>query len=368
MPALFTPFTLKNTTFKNRIAVPPMCQYSATDGFVNDWHLDHYGALGQGGAGLIIVEATGVSPEGRISPACLGLWSDDHIQGHRDVANRIKAHGAVAGIQIAHAGRKASANRPWEGDDHIPEGEPNAWQPIGPSALAFGENLPRVPKAMEQSDIERVKNDFAQAARRADEAGYDYLELHFAHGYLAQSFYSTHANQRTDQYGGDATNRSRFMIETLAAVRETWPAEKPLTIRFGMIEFDGNDETMLSESIDVTKTFKEMGVDLVSVSIGFNTPTANIPWGPAFLAPIAERVRNEAEIAVASAWNIDTPELANTTVEKGQLDLVMVGRNFLANPHWAYTAAKALNVENPSWVLPAPYAHWLDRYKNSDER
>lgn len=366
MSALYTPFKLKDVTLRNRIAVPPMCQYSAVDGFTNDWHQTHYSSIARGGAGLVIVEATGVSPEGRITPGCTGLWNDAQVEGMAQIAASIKAAGAVPGIQIAHAGRKASANLPWEGDDHIPADDPRAWETIAPSAVAFGANLPRTPKAMTLDDIARVKADFAAAARRARDAGFEWLELHFAHGYLAQSFFSVHSNQRDDQYGRDLAGRSRFLLETLAAVREVWPEHLPLTARFGVIEYDGRDEETLQESIELTRNLRSEGLDMMSVSVGFSTPVANIPWGPAFLAPIAERVRREAGLPVASAWGIDSPEVANATVEKQQLDLVMVGRAHLSNPHWPYQAAKQLQATKPSWVLPAPYAHWLERYAVAD--
>lgn len=212
------------------------------DGFTNEWHQAHYAGLARGGAGLVIVEATGVSPEGRITPACTGLWNDQQIEGMSRIAASIKAAGAVPGIQIAHAGRKASAQRPWEGDDHIPENDARAWQPIAPSAIAYGGGLPRVPQAMTLQDIARVQADFVAAARRALAAGFEWLELHFAHGYLAQSFFSPHSNQRTDQYGGSFDNRARFLLETVEAVRKVWPAHLPLTARFGVIEYDGRDE------------------------------------------------------------------------------------------------------------------------------
>ena len=362
MSALFQPFSLKDITLRNRIAVPPMCQYSATDGVVNDWHVANYTGQARGGAGLVIVEATAVAPEGRITPACAGLWTDAQAEAFIPVVRGIKAHGAVPGIQIAHAGRKASANRPWEGDDHIPNDAANGWQTIAPSAIPFGAHLPKVPEAMTLQDIERVKADFVAAARRALAVGFEWLELHFAHGYLAQSFFSPHANQRTDAYGGNADNRGRFLRETLAAVREVWPEHLPLTIRFGVIEFDGNDEQTMSDAIDLTRQFKAGGMDMMSVSMGFNPPTAKIPWAPAFMGPIAKRVRDEASVPVSSAWGFGEPHIAEKAVQDGQLDLVMVGKAHLANPHWAYHAARELKVERPSWVMPAPYAHWLERY------
>lgn len=362
MSILFSPFSLKDVTLRNRIAVPPMCQYSAEDGLVNDWHEIHYNGLARGGAGLVIVEATAVSPEGRITPKCLGLWNDTQAEGLSRIARGIKAAGAVPGIQIGHAGRKASANIPWEGDDHIPADDPRAWQTISPSAVAFGENLPRVPRAMTQADITRVKQCFVEAAVRALDAGFEWLELHFAHGYLAQSFFSVHANTRTDEYGRDFAGRCRFLVETLAAVRGVWPENLPLTARFGVIEFDGRDEETLAEAVGLTSSLRENGLDLLNVSLGFSTPKANIPWAPAFLAPFAEKVRKEAGLPVASSWCIDFPANAERVIADGQMDLVMVGRAHLANPHWPYAAALELKASRPSWVLPAPYAHWLERY------
>ena len=362
MSALFQPYTLKDITLRNRIAVPPMCQYMAVDGQANDWHLSHYAGMARGGAGLVIVEATAVAPEGRITPGCTGIWNDDLAQAFVPVVKAIKAAGSVPGIQIAHAGRKASANRPWEGDDHILDGDTRGWQTIAPSAIAFGGGLPKVPRAMDLDDIARVQQNFVDAAIRAREVGFEWLELHFAHGYLAQSFFSAHSNQRDDIYGGNVENRSRFLLETLKAVRAVWPEHLPLTIRFGVLEFDGRDEQTLLESIGLVRQFKEAGMDMLSVSMGFTIPDVAIPWGPAFMGPIAERVRREAGVPVSSAWGFGTPAIAERVVKNEQLDVVMVGKAHLANPHWAYFAAKELGVERASWTLPAPYAHWLERY------
>ena len=362
MSTLFQPYTLKGITLRNRIAVPPMCQYMAVDGQANDWHLSHYAGMARGGAGLVIVEATAVAPEGRITPGCTGIWNDDLAQAFVPVVKAIKAAGSVPGIQIAHAGRKASANRPWEGDDHILDGDARGWQTIAPSAIAFGGGLPKVPRAMDLDDIARVKQNFVDAAVRAREVGFEWLELHFAHGYLAQSFFSAHSNQRDDIYGGSLENRSRFLLETLQAVRAVWPEHLPLTIRFGVLEFDGRDEQTLLESIGLVRQFKDAGMDMISVSMGFTIPDVAIPWGPAFMGPIAERVRREAGVPVSSAWGFGTPAIAEKVVQDAQLDVVMVGKAHLANPHWAYFAAKELGVERASWVMPAPYAHWLERY------
>lgn len=367
MTDLFSSYRLKDVSLRNRIAIPPMCQYMAEDGVANDWHKAHYAALARGGSGLVIVEATGVSPEGRITPGCLGLWNDGQIAPLREIAAAIKAAGAVPGIQIAHAGRKASANKPWEGDDHMAADDPRAWQPIAPSAIAFGAGLPRVPNAMSIADIQRVQQDFVAAAKRALDAGFEWLEIHFAHGYLGQSFTSAHANHRTDAYGGSVENRQRFTLETLDAIRAVWPENLPLTARFGVIEYDGNDEQTLSESIQLVQAWRARGLDMLSVSVGFTIPETNIPWGPAFLAPIAQRVRQAANISVSSAWGFGAPRLADQAIRNEQLDLVMIGRAHLENPHWPYLAAKQLGKEQAAWVLPAPYAHWLARYKEPAE-
>ncbi|MDY0749142.1 NADH:flavin oxidoreductase/NADH oxidase [Paucibacter sp. R3-3] len=363
MSALFTPFQLKDVQLRNRIAVPPMCQYSALDGHTTEWHSVHYASIARGGAALVIVEATGVSPEGRITPSCTGLWSDTQTEGMARIAAAIRAAGAVPGIQIGHAGRKASANRPWEGDDHIPETDPRSWQPIAPSPLAFGGGLPRVPREMTLADIERVQADFVAAARRARDAGFQWLELHFAHGYLAQSFFSAHSNQRTDAYGGSAENRGRFLVETVEAVRAVWPERLPLTARFGVIEYDGRDEETLTESIAQVDRMRRAGLDLVNVSVNFVIPDGQVPWRePAFLAPVAARVKREAGLPVASGWCMDGAYTAEHVIASGQLDLVMIGRAHLANPHYPRELAHALKVERPDWTLPAPYAHWLQRY------
>ena len=363
MPALFEPYRLKGVSLRNRIAVSPMCQYMAADGVVTDWHGPHYAGLARGGAGLVVVEATAVSPEGRITPADLGLWNDTQAEALRPIVASIKEAGAVPGIQIGHAGRKASANRPWEGDDHIAEGDPRGWETIAPSAVAFGGALSKVPRAMTLDDIARVRGDFVAAAERARDAGFEWLVLHFAHGYLGQSFFSVHSNRREDAYGGSPENRGRFLVETLAAVRAVWPADRPLTARFGVIEFDGRDEETLADSIGLVSRLKAEGLDFLDVSVGFSTPEAEIPWGANFMGGTADRVRRETALPGSTSWYISDPSDADALVADGRVDLVMLGRPLLADPHWPYAAAKALGVERPAWTLPAPYAHWLSRYR-----
>ncbi len=363
MARLFDPYTLKNVTLRNRVAVSPMCQYMAQDGMIGDWHRAHYASLARGGAGLVVVEATAVAPEGRITWGDLGLWNDAQADALRPVVAAIRDGGAVPGIQIAHAGRKASANRPWEGDDHIAEGEANSWATIAPSPLAFGGGLGRVPREMSHDDIARVQADTVKAVTRARELGFQWLELHMAHGYLAQNFFSAHSNHRSDAYGGTPENRARYLIETLVAVRKVWPEDRPLTVRLGVVEFDGND-AMTDEAIALLQQMKVEGLDFVDVSIGFNTPDANIPWAPNFMADIAGRVRRETGLPGTTSWYISKPDEADALVRDGIVDLVMLGRPMLADPHWPYMAAKALGVENPAWAtLPPPYAHWLARYR-----
>jgi 2,4-dienoyl-CoA reductase-like NADH-dependent reductase (Old Yellow Enzyme family) len=363
MAGLFDPYTLKGVTLRNRIAVSPMCQYMAIDGVINDWHRVHYASLARGGAGLVVVEAAAVAPEGRITWGDLGLWNDAQAEALRPVVASIREAGAVPGIQIAHAGRKASANRPWEGDDHIPEGGEHAWRTIAPSPLAFGGGLGRVPTEMTVDDIARVQADTVNAVIRARELGFEWLELHMAHGYLAQNFFSPISNHRSDQYGGSAENRARYLLETLIAVRKVWPQDRPLTIRLGVVEFDGND-AMLGEAIELLRRMKREGLDFIDVSIGFNTPDAKIPWGPNFMGPIAQQVRTETGLPGTTSWYISNPNEADALVRDGKVDLIMLGRPLLADPHWPYAAAKALGVENPAWAtLPAPYAHWLARYR-----
>ncbi len=364
MPGLFDKYSLQGVTLRNRIVVSPMCQYMAEDGLANDWHQAHYTALANGGAGVVIIEATSASPEGRITWGDLGLWNDAQAAALRPVVAAIQKAGAVPGIQIGHAGRKASANRPWEGDDHIPLGQPHSWETIAPSPIAFGAGLPRVPREMTVADIHRVQSDIVAAVTRARDIGVEWLQLHMAHGYLAQNFFSPYSNQRTDQYGGSAENRARYILETLIAVRKVWPAERPLTVRLGVVEFDGHDDVMLAEAIALLKKMKQEGLDFVDVSMGFNTPTANIPWAPHFMAPIAQQVLQETGLPGSTSWYISQPEEADKLLHEGVVDLIALGRPMLSDPHWPYHAAKALNVDNPAWAtLPAPYAHWLARYR-----
>ncbi len=359
MSKLFSQFKLKDVSLRNRIVVSPMCQYSADDGVPNEWHLVHLGARAIGGASLVIAEATGVTPEGRITPGCTGLWNDAQAEAWAPIAKFVKRHGAVPGIQIAHAGRKGSANRPWEGDDHIAPSDARAWEPLGPSPLAFGGNLPRVPHEMAKDEILQLQGHFVSAAKRAISAGFEWLVLHFAHGYLAQSFFSPIANKRTDEYGGSFDNRARLLIDTLKAVRAVWPEKYPLTIRLGVSDFS-KDSQPIEESIELVKRFQQNGLDLIDVSLGFNSPdVSGVPWGPAFMAPFAQRIKEETALPTAVGWFISEPQQAEDIVAKGQADLIMLAHKELDDPHFPYHAAKALGVAEPQTVLPPQYAHWL---------
>lgn len=359
MPGLFDSFTLKEITLRNRIAASPMCQYQARDGLITDWHVPHYTALARGGAGLVVVEATAVSPEGRITLGDLGLWSDAHTEGVSVIAKAIASAGAIAGIQLGHAGRKAGCTPPWEGGAPLASDDPQAWQPVAPSAVPLVAEHPHVPRAMSLEDIHRVQQDFVDAARRALAAGFQWIELHFAHGFLAQSFLSPHSNQRDDAYGGSLENRARFLVETVTAVRRVWPAHLPLTARLGVLEFDGHDDRNLPESIQVLRQLKAAGLDLVDVGIGFST-LAPVPWAPNILVDTAGRVARDTSLKVATSWLITDANDADRAVRENKVDFVMVARRLLDNPHWPRQAARELGVADQ--VLPTPYAFWLQNW------
>jgi 2,4-dienoyl-CoA reductase-like NADH-dependent reductase (Old Yellow Enzyme family) len=355
MARLFEEYRLKDVTLRNRVAVAPMCQYSSENGFPNDWHFVHLGSRAVGGAGLVVVEATAVTPEGRISPADSGIYLDDHIEPFAKIVRFVKEHGAVPGIQIAHAGRKASANKPWEGDDHIDTGK-GGWDTIAPSAVAFGGSLTKVPREMTLDDIAKTQQAFVDAAKRSLQAGFEWLEIHFAHGYLGHEFYSPLANKRTDQYGGSFENRIRFIVETFTAVRNVWPDHLPLTARLSVTDWIEGGVTV-DESIELLRRLKSLGLDLVDVSQGFATPDiSQIPWGPGFMIPITGRIRREAGIATAAGWMITDPQQAEDAVANGDADIVMLARELLRDPYWPYHAALALGDDKSATLLPVQYA------------
>ena len=339
-PHLFAPLTIKSVTLRNRIGVSPMCQYSSVDGMATDWHLVHLGSRAVGGAGLVMAEATAVSPEGRITPGDAGIWADKHIEPVARINRFIKEHGAVPGIQIAHAGRKASAARPWEGGAHLAD-DAGGWPVIAPSALAFGGELTKVPRAMSVADIARVQGEFVAAAKRSLAAGCEWLELHAAHGYLAHEFLSPISNRRADRYGGSFENRVRFLLEMTRAVRATWPERLPLAARISCTDWvaDGWD---IEQSIELARGLKAEGVDLVDCSSGGTAPDAKIPTGAGYQVPFAERIRREAGIATAAVGCITEATHADEIIRNGRADLVLLAREFLREPYWPRLAARAL--------------------------
>ena len=348
MAGLFDPLTIRDLTFANRAFVSPMCQYTSHDGYANDWHFVHLGSRAVGGAGLVLTEATAVLPEGRISPQDLGIWADGHIEILSRIVSFIHEQGSVAGMQLAHAGRKASTRRPWEAPGKVPEGE-GGWEKVmAPSALAFTDNYP-MPQALTSDGIQEVVAAFAAAARRACQAGFRVLEIHAAHGYLIHEFLSPLSNKRADDYGGSFENRTRLCLEIVAAVRSTWPKELPLFVRISSTDWiDGGWN--IDESVKLAGHLKPMGVDLIDCSSGGNVPHAKIPVGPGYQVPFAERIRHEAEIMTGAVGMITSPVQAEHIIRTEQADAVIMAREFLRDPYWALRAARELD-EQIAWPV-----------------
>jgi 2,4-dienoyl-CoA reductase-like NADH-dependent reductase (Old Yellow Enzyme family) len=344
---LFSPLQLRSVSFANRIGVSPMCQYSCRDGFATDWHLVHLGCRAQGGAGLVIVEAAAVVPEGRISPGDLGIWKDEHIPALERIASFLHSQGSRTGMQLAHAGRKGSMSVPFGGERLVAPSE-GGWQPVAPSALAFSPQY-ATPKALHISAIPGVVRAFAQAACRAQAAGFDFVEIHAAHGYLLHQFLSPLANRRTDVYGGSFRNRTRLLLEVVDAVRAAWPSHLPLFVRISATDWaeGGWNE---DESVELAKLLGEHGVDLVDVSSGGQVPDAKIPVGPGFQAGFAARIRREAGIPTAAVGLITDAAQANDLVAQGAADVVLLGRELLRDPYWPMHAASVLG-ETASWPV-----------------
>lgn len=347
MDHLFSPFRLREITVRNRIGLSPMCQYSYEDGFSNEWQLVHLGARAAGGAGLILTEATAVEARGRISPYDLGIWKDDHIKPLKKVTNFVKSQGAVAGIQLAHAGRKACTMRPWEGGQPIDESSTLFWRAVSPGTTPFSPSH-QIPEQLDISEIKEIQSAFQAAALRALEAGFEWLELHAAHGYLMHSFYSPISNIREDLYGGIFENRIRFLIETIQSVQKVWPSSLPLTVRISGTDWVPGGWT-IEDSVRLGKILKTAGVDLVDCSSGGNIKKADIPFEPGYQVPISEAVRRYAEIPTAAVGLITESSKANDIIRNGKADLVLLGREMLRNPYWAMQAAKTLGE-----VLPVP--------------
>jgi anthraniloyl-CoA monooxygenase len=347
VPPLFVPFTARGITLKNRVVVSPMCQYQAVDGVPNDWHLVHLGARATGGAGLVFTEMTNVSADGRITHGCAGLWNDAQAQGWKRVTDFVHHHGqALAGVQLAHAGRKASCQRPWEGDSSL-TGAEHPWQTIGPSALPFRPGW-HTPKEMEAADFVRVKADFVGAAQRALAAGFDVVELHMAHGYLLSSFLSPLSNRRTDAYGGTPEKRRRFPLEVFDAVRAVWPSDRLLFVRISAFDWLPDGQTV-EESVDLCRELKAHGCDVVDVSTAGNVPESKVEYGRMYQVPFAEAVKHGAGIAVMTVGGVQGADHANTIIGAGRADLCAMARPFLSDPALVNRHAQAEGVIVPSW-------------------
>jgi 2,4-dienoyl-CoA reductase-like NADH-dependent reductase (Old Yellow Enzyme family) len=340
MNHLFDPLNIRDIMFANRVFVSPMCQYSSTDGYATDWHFVHLGSRAVGGAGLVLTEATAVLPEGRISPQDLGIWMDDHIEPLARVVRFIHEQGSVAGIQLAHAGRKASTFRPGDGQGAIPQGEGGWNNVVAPSALPFAENYP-MPQALSIDGIKDIISAFAAAARRACEAGFRVIEIHAAHGYLIHEFLSPLSNQRTDSYGGSFENRTRILREVVTAVRGSWPEQAPLFVRISATDWmEGGWD--IQQSVELARQLGKLGVDLIDCSSGGNAMQAKIPVGPGYQTPFAEQVRREANILTGAVGMITSPIQAENILAAGQADAIIMAREFLRDPYWPLRAAREL--------------------------
>lgn len=344
MAKLFEPLKIRSIELKNRIVVSPMCQYSSVDGFANDWHLVHLGSHAVGGASLVLSEATAVSPQGRITPHDLGIYKDEHIEFLKRITDFIKGQNAITGVQLAHAGRKASHHRPWDGNAALKENE-GAWITEAPSAIPFKEGEP-VPHELSRDEIKKTVADFKQATLRAIEAGFQVIELHGAHGYLIHEFLSPLSNQRNDEYGGSFENRARFLLEITDAVREVWTDEKPLFVRISASDWvEGGWD--IEESVELSRILKTKGVDLIDCSSGGNSPGQKIPLGPLYQTPFAERIKKEAAIMTGAVGLITTTEQCESIISKQQADVVILARQLLREPYFPLHAAHDLGVDVP---------------------
>lgn len=342
LPNLFTPFSLRGLTFKNRIAVSPMCQYSCEDGFATDWHVVHLGSRAVGGAALVMVEATGVDARGRISAADMGLWKDEQIEPLARVASYLKRNGAVPGIQLAHAGRKASTRVPWEGGSAV-RPEEGGWTPVAPSPVPFREGDP-IPHELTRQEIDEIVQAFANSTRRAIQAGFQVVEIHGAHGYLIHEFCSPLSNFRTDEYGGGFENRTRFLVEAARAVRSTWPENLPVFARLSCTDWVDSGGWDIDQTVEAAKCLRDIGIDLIDCSSGGAVPGVRIPVGPAYQTPFAEQVRKDAGIPTGAVGLITEAKQAESIIEGGRADMVLLARAMLRDPYWALHAAVELGL------------------------
>ena len=354
MSHLFSPLTIRGIELKNRITVSPMCEYSSIDGFANDWHLVHLGAFATGGAGLIITEATAVSPEGRISPADLGIWKDEHIEMLERITTFIHQHGAIAGVQLAHAGRKASHAEPWNGGKQIPVLS-GGWQTVSASELAFADGEEK-PLELDKEGINKVIEDFKDGTYRAIKAGFKVIEIHAAHGYLLHQFLSPLSNERTDEYGGSFENRIRLLLEVTDTVRNAWPEEYPLFVRISATDWTPGGWTA-DDSAQLATILKDKGVDLIDCSTGGNVAKAKIPVGPGYQVEFAQKVKKETGMLTGTVGMITIPEQADQIIQTEQADLVLLAREHLRDPHFALRAAHVLGHE-VKWPSQYERAKW----------
>ncbi|MGV3638957.1 MAG: NADH:flavin oxidoreductase/NADH oxidase [Adhaeribacter sp.] len=351
MDKLFSPIQIRNLQLKNRLVVSPMCQYSSQDGFANDWHLVHLGSRAVGGAGLVFTEAAAVSPEGRISPADLGIWQDAHIPFLKRITSFIRQQGAAAGIQLAHAGRKSSKTPPWQGSKHL-DVEQGGWAEVfAPSPLALAEDMPP-PLEMTLDQIAQVTAGFRAAARRAVEAGFQVLELHAAHGYLLHEFMSPLTNKRSDAYGGTFSNRIRLLVEVVEAVRQEWPQDLPLFVRISATDWvSGQESWTLDDSVALAPVLRDLGVDLIDCSSGGNAPgQQQIVPSPGYQTPFAQHIRQQTGMLTSAVGLITDPVQAQHIIGTGQADLVFLAREFLRDPYFGLRAAQHLQ-QPADWPL-----------------
>ena len=355
MAHLFSPLKIKNIELKNRIAVSPMCEYSSEDGFANNWHLIHLGSRAVGGAGLIITEACAVSAEGRITFADLGIYRDEHIEKLKHITDFIHQNGAIAGVQLAHAGRKASHTEPWTGGKQIPSDQTNGWKTVAPSAIPFKDDE-EAPLELDKAGIEKVKADFKAATKRAIAAGFKVIELHGAHGYLMHQFLSPISNKRTDEYGGTFDNRIRLLLEVVETVKEVWPKENLLFIRLSTTEWTEGGWTA-DDSVALAKILKDRGVDLIDCSSGGNVVNARIPLKPGYQVEFAEKVKKESGILTGAVGLITTSFQADEIIQEGEADLIFLAREMLRDPHFPLRAAHELGHE-VKWPVQYERAKW----------
>jgi len=364
MPDLFSPYTLKGVTLRNRIAMSPMTMYRSRDGLMNDFHLMLLGSRAAGGFGLVFAEQLAIVANGRTSVGCGGIYDDAQIPGLARLCALIKDMGAVPAAQLGHTGRKGSERKPWEGGAQLPADHPDGWQVVGPSALPYGGKYQYPVQALTREEIQAIHRSYARAAQRALDAGFEWLELHFAHGYLGASFFSPIANQRRDEYGGSVVNRARFHLETIDAVRAVWPERYPLTMRLGSDDLNPQG-VQFEDAILAVRLMKERGLDLADLSLGFNTDDLQTaPFAElGFMLERASRLRREVGIPVATSWNLGLPALADQVIREEAIDLVMLGRPALANPHWPVWAARELAHPDPFSLVPEDWGWWLRNFR-----